>query len=164
MVHRTAKTVNAMNSDLRSHLRTLWRNAERGEDASFEFTVWIVPLMMMIALIAFATLVRASQVPAWTAASECARTAIATLDSDIGVAQGEAAGWNSLRGNYISTAAASVRVTFGAWEPGSDVTCTVNYGIDLSGIFLLDGLVPGNSIPMQAAVTLRVEPTKSRWS
>jgi len=144
-------------------LRPFWKNVERGEDASFEITVAIVPLMMMIALIVFATVIRTSQVPAWTAASECARASIATLDPSIGVAQGKAAGWNSLHGNYINTSSASVNVSYSSWTRGSDVTCSVSYSIDLSGITILDGLIPGNALPMQAQVTLRIEPDKSSW-
>ena len=149
---------------LTRQLRTLLKNAERGEDASFEITVAIIPMMMMIALIVFATLVRSSQVPAWTAASECARASITTLNSSIGVKQGVEAGWNSLRGNFINTSTAAVNVTYGSWTRGSDVTCTVSYNIDLSSITLLNGIVPGNSLPMQAQVTLRIEPTKSKWA
>ena len=125
------------------------RAAERGEDSSFEFTVMIVPMMLMMSLIAFATLVRASQVPAWTAASECARAAIATLDEDIG--------------NFIRAAGLNVDVNYGAWERGSTVTCRVNYAIDLDGVVLMDSFFPGNKVPMSAEVSLRVERFKSRW-
>lgn len=139
------------------------RAAERGEDSSFEFTVMIVPMMLMMSLIAFATLVRASQVPAWTAASECARAAIATLDEDIGVAQGRRAAMNSLNGNFIRAAGLNVDVNYGAWERGSTVTCRVNYAIDLDGVVLMDSFFPGNKVPMSAEVSLRVERFKSRW-
>lgn len=138
---------------------------ERGEDASYEFTVAIVPLMLMICLIAFATVIRSAQTPAWTAASECARAAIATLDQSIGTAQGELAGMNSLRGNHLSTSGATVRVFAPAqWARGANVTCEVNYNIDVSGILMLDGMLPGNVLPMQVAVTMRIEPYKSDWS
>ena len=36
------------------------RALERGEDQSFEFTVVIVPVMLVISLIAFATIIRGS--------------------------------------------------------------------------------------------------------
>lgn len=144
-------------------LRSLWKRAERGDDASFEFTVAMVPLMLMISLIALATIVRASQVPAWTAASECARAAIATLNEDIGVAQGKRAAMNSLSGNFLLTTGLTVDVDYGTWDRGSSVTCKVNYGIDVSGIVMLNGLFPGDSIPMNAEVSLRVEKFKSRW-
>jgi len=137
--------------------------AERGEDLSFEFTVMIVPMVLMMSLIAFASLVRASQVPAWTAASECARAAIATLDQDIGVAQGERAAMNSLKGNFIRATDLSIDVEFGDWDRGSTVTCRVNYNIDLDGVVLMDSFFPGNKVPMSAEVSLRVERWKSRW-
>ena len=149
----------------RQSLRALWKWAERGDDASFEFATWIVPLMLMICLIAFATLIRSAQTPAWTAASECARAATVTLDQSIGVAQGEAAGWNSLHGNHLSASTASVQVTAPTgWKRGAEVTCQVNYNIDVAGILMLDGLLPGNVLPMQVAVTLRIDPYKSDWS
>jgi hypothetical protein len=154
----------AMNSDLHRACRRMLRAAERGEDSSFEFTVMIVPMVLMMSLIAFATLVRSSQVPAWTAASECARAAIATLDEDIGVAQGRRAAMNSLSGNFIRATGLTVNVAYGTWDRGSTVTCRVDYNIDLDGVVLMDSFFPGNKVPMSAEVSLRVERFKSRWS
>ena len=143
------------------------RNAERGDDASFEFTVAIVPLMLMVCLIAFATVIRSAQMPAWTAASECARAGIATLDPAIGKAQAEDAGNKSLHGNYLSGsvgAAHIVQPDAANWKRGADLTCRVNYNINVSGILMLEGLLPGNVLPMQVDVTLKIEPYKSAWS
>lgn len=148
---------------LRSAFARVLRAAERGEDSSFEFTVMIIPMVLMMSLIAFATLVRASQVPAWTAASECARAAIATLDEDIGVAQGKRAAMNSLSGNFIRGDGLSIDVIFGKWDRGSTVTCRVNYNINLDGVVLMDSFFPGNKVPMSAEVSMRVERWKSRW-
>jgi hypothetical protein len=137
------------------------RQAERGEDTTYEFTVWIVPIVIMILLIAFATLVRAAQMPAWSAASECARAAIATLDESLGRTQGTRAAFDSLRGNFIKATAATVTIA-GNWTPNSSVTCRVSYDIDLSELAGFNDLT-GGAIPMSAEVTLRVEPYKSRW-
>ena len=147
----------------RQSLQGLIRRAESGDDTSFEFTTAIIPLMLMVCLIAFATVIRSAQTPAWTAASECARASIATLNQGIGQTQGEEAGMNSLRGNHLSTAGATVNVTYGTWDRGTEVTCRVNYNIDVSGIILIENLLPGNRLPMNAQVTLRVEKYKSRW-
>ena len=52
---------------LRRNLARLLRQLERGEDESFEFTALITPIMVLLMMIAFAVLVRSSQMPAWTA-------------------------------------------------------------------------------------------------
>jgi Flp pilus assembly protein TadG len=145
-----------------SGLFTQWSaRAERGEDESYEFTVVIVPIVVMILLIAFATVVRAAQMPVWAAASACAREAIASADETIGRNQGERAAWNSLNGNVINASAVQVVIT-GTWAPNTPVTCQVSYNIDVSGIVGFNEMT-GGSVPMSAQVTLRTEPYKSRW-
>lgn len=121
----------------------------------------MLPLAIMITLIAVVAVVRPAQYPVWVAARECARNAITTLDANSGVQQGIAAGYNSLRGNHLSASSASINLSYGGWERGSDVTCTVSYSIDVSGIPLVQGVY--KNIPMQASVTLQIEPLKSRW-
>ncbi len=146
---------------LRRHPAQLMRRMERGEDESFEFTALITPIMVLLMMIAFAVLVRSSQMPAWTAASECARAAIATLDESIGREQGLTAAYDSLHGNFIRASSGSVNIS-GDWSPYSNVTCTVAYDIDISGITFFDELT-GGRVPVSVAVTMQVEPHKSRW-
>lgn len=117
--------------------------------------------MMVIVIIAFATVVRASQMPAWSAASECARMAVATVSPSIGAAQAREAASQSLRGNTLRALNTQIQVT-GTWAPGALVTCRVSYDIDVSGMFGIGDLV-GGKIPIVAQVSLRVEPNKSRW-
>jgi hypothetical protein len=154
-----------MNSQQRACVRRPLQHwlhqAERGEDSSFEFTASILPILVMILLISFATLVRASQMPAWSAASDCARAAIATLDEGLGRDQAQRAALASLAGNSINASAGQILIT-GAWEPNAPVTCRVSYDIDVSGIPMIGDLA-GGIVPVQASVTLRVEPYKSRW-
>jgi hypothetical protein len=149
-----------------SRVRVLLKNAERGEDTSFEFTAAMLPMAVMITLIAMTTLVRSSQVPLWTAALSCARAAAATLDESIGTEQGEAAGRNSLANNNISGTDNSDPVQVSApqgWGRGKPVTCEVSYTIDVSGIPGFSELVPGGGYPMSASVTLPIDPFKSKW-
>lgn len=134
---------------------------ERGEDSSFEFTAGIVPLVMMILLIAFVSVVRTSQMPAWSAASECARAAIATLDPVLGDAQARRAAMASLEGNHISASAAQISLA-GDWSPGSDIVCRVAYNLNLLGIAGFNELTDGG-FPIAVEITLRVEPNKSSW-
>ena len=141
--------------------RRVLRNAERGEDTSFEFTAGIFPLIMMILIIAFVTIVRSSQMPAWSAASECARAAVASRDPNQGDAQARRAAVNSLEGNNISGNSAQINIS-GSWAPGSNVTCQVSYDIDVSGIMGFSELT-GGKVPMSVSVSLRVEPYKSVW-
>ena len=138
-----------------------WREFERGEDEAFEFTTLVVPLVIMIMLIAFATLVRSKQMPAWSAASECARVAIESLDPDVGERQGVKAAQGMLAGNYVDPSTAQIDVT-GTWEPDSPVTCSVSYPIDVSGLPGIAELT-GGAVQVNGAVTLRTEPFKSRW-
>jgi len=138
----------------------LLRQAERGEASSFEFVGAIMPIMMCILLIAFATIVRASEMPAWSAASECARTAIASEDETNGREQGELAAMNSLLGNSILATSGQIEIT-GDWTPGSLITCRVSYDIDVSNLDFTG--VWGGKVPISAEVSLRVEPYKSRW-
>lgn len=145
-------------------LRILLRNAQRGEESSFEFTVMLLPMTMMITLIAVVTLVRASQLPVWTAATACARAGIATLDESIGTRQAEAAGMNSLIANNISATSAPVVTvsTPDGWMRGKPLVCTVSYNINA-------GIIPGFSddypsgIPVSAEVELNIEGFKSKW-
>ena len=133
---------------------------ERG-DQGFEFSAVIVPIMMMIVLIAFATIVRASQVPAWSAAGECARMGVATVNPAIGAAQARQAAINSLNGNTVRALNAQIIVS-GNWAPGSTVTCTVSYDIDVTGLLGIGNLV-GGRVPVSAIVSLQVDPYKARW-
>ncbi|MCL5997317.1 MAG: hypothetical protein M1546_14860 [Chloroflexi bacterium] len=141
--------------------RSFWRQAERGEDAAYEFTAAIVPIMIMIMLIAFATLARASQMPVWMAATECARAAAATRDETTARQQAEQAALDSLAGNVSSVSTVQVDIS-GDWTPGSQVTCRVSYDIDVSGIAFM-AEITGGRLPTVAEVTLRLEPYKSRW-
>ena len=149
-----------------SLVRVLRKNAERGEDTSFEFTVAVLPMAMMITLIALTTLVRSSQLPVWTAATACARAAIVTLDEGIGLEQGEDAAMNSLVSNNISAAAApSVSIsTPQGWMRGKPLVCTVTYNIDVSGIPGFSEMVPGGTYPVEAEVELNIEGFKSKWN
>ncbi len=118
--------------------------------------------MILILAIAFVVVVRASQMPAWSAASDCARAAIATLDENIGRQQAILAAEQSLYGNSINAMDGQILVT-GTWSPGSQVTCKVSYDIDVSWIgFLSD--VTGGKVPVSASVTMVVEPYKSNWN
>jgi hypothetical protein len=142
---------------LRDHIA----RCERGESETFEFTALIVPLVVMISMIAFATLVRSKQMPAWSAASECVREAVSTRDEDTGREQGTQAALDMLAGNYVDPSTAQVKIE-GTWEPGTAVTCQVTYVVDVSGIPLVGDLA-GGGVTMSGQVTLRTEPYKSRW-
>lgn len=152
------------NPRLSKAIRTLLRNVQRGEESSFEFTVMVLPMAMMITLIAVVTLVRGSQLPLWTAATACARAGITTLDESIGIRQAEEAGMNSLTANNIgATNEPSVDVsTPQGWARGKPLICTVSYTINA-------GTVPGFSdnfpsgVPVTASVEQTIEGYKSQW-
>jgi hypothetical protein len=160
------------------------RQAERGQDATFEFIVWIVPLVTMVFLIGVVVIYWSSRLPARAAATDCVRAAIATLDMNTGVNQGELAGRKSLAGNNINADPANpnvvVRVTpdIGVWKRGDLVTCTVRYTINLGNSSTTPAAANGSfqelsssptasidpaGLEIVEAVTLKVEPFKSDW-
>ena len=136
--------------------------AERGEDTSFEFVTAIVPILIMILLIAFVVIIRGSQMPAWSAASDCARAAVATLDENIGRQQATLAARQSLLGNSISAMDSFITID-GSWSPGAKVTCQVTYDVDVSWIEFLNAVTKGK-VQIYASVTMTVEPYKSNWN
>lgn len=137
------------------------RLAERGDEQSFEFTLAVVPFCMMIVMIGFATVFRASMMPAWAAASECARAGVASEDESTGRAQAERAARDSLTGNHIRASSGGIVIS-GDWTPRSTVTCRVSYDIDVSGMPGIGDML-GGRVPIVAEVALHVEPYKSSW-
>jgi Flp pilus assembly protein TadG len=150
-----------MREAVSKHRHGLVHGAERGDDSGYEFTVAVLPLVMMLVLIAFTSIVRASQMPAWSAASECARAAVATMNPTLGDTQARRAATNSLTANNINASGATITIT-GSWTPGGSVTCRVAYDIDVSVVLGLANVTNGK-IPMVVSITLLVEPNKSSW-
>ncbi|MBX7213563.1 MAG: hypothetical protein K1X39_06050 [Thermoflexales bacterium] len=147
-----------MNERLRAWRRCL----ERGEAETAEFTIAIVPMVLLISLIAAAAIIRPAQLPALFAAQACARAASVSLDSSIGVRQGIQAAADSLTGNNLATAQASIRVwSAGPWERGASVTCAIAYHVDVSGLPLVGGAF--GVIDIAAQSSARIEPSKARW-
>ena len=121
----------------------------------------IVPMVLVILMITFATLVRTAQMPVWTAASECAREGIASASETIGRRQAENAALKSLAGYAIDPTSVQVKIT-GDWTLDSTVSCYVGYNIDTSKLAFFAELTGGH-VSMAAEVTLHPEPHKSRW-
>jgi hypothetical protein len=146
---------------MRNQLVSLAKQTERGEDTAFEFVFAIAPIIILLVTIAFAVIVRAAQEPAWSAAYECARAAVATTDPDLGQQQGEEAARNSLAGNSVNSLGTYITLD-GDWSPNSSISCVVGYDIDVSWISIFAGITKGK-VPIAAKVTLRVDPYKSNW-
>jgi hypothetical protein len=160
------------------------RQAERGEDSTFEYIVWVAPIMTMIFLIGVVVIYWGSRLPARAAATDCVRAAITTLEMKIGVNQGELAGIKSLARNNInaelSTPDVVVQVTPDdrEWKRGDEVTCTVHYTIHLAnssntppgpnGSFQemltspTAGIDPA-ALEIVETVKMKVDPLKSDW-
>lgn len=138
------------------------RRLERGEAETAEFTLSIVPLLILVMLIAVTALIRPAQLPAFFAARECARAASVSLNQVIALQQGIEAAASSLRGNSLSATQASVSVwADGAWQRGDPVTCRVSYRIDVSSVPLVGGVF--GVVAAEAEASARIEPGKSRW-
>lgn len=142
--------------------RACMRRLERGEAETAEFSLAIVPLLILVMLIAVTTLIRPAQLPVFFAARECARAASVSLNQAIALQQGIEAAASALRGNSLSTAQASVSVwSDDAWQRGDPVTCRVSYRIDVSSVPFV-GAVFG-VVDAEAEASARIEPGKSRW-
>jgi hypothetical protein len=154
----------AMKTHTASRRRHVVHALERGDGGdSFEFTLGIIPVTMMMLIIGAVTIIRPAQLPVWIAARECARASAATLNATIGTNQGREAALNSLRGNpltgvdvggiSISASHAGVR--------GGNAQCTVRYQIDVSTLPMVGGVF--GSFPIESRVTMVIDPYKSRW-
>ena len=163
---------------VQQRLQTILRQAQLGEAATFEFTVMIVPMMILILLIGMITIYWGTRMPARRAASDCARAAIATLDAPTGIAQGRAIAQESLKGNNMNADSFHIDI-FGDWSPGGKVTCTVRFRIllpndstpqtnlgsaetwfDINNVITL---IDDKALVVIEGVTLEVEPFKSEW-
>ncbi len=145
------------------------RAAERGDADTFEFVVGVLPIAMMLALIGAVTIIRPAQLPVWIAARECARMASATLNESIAVDQGTRAAVNSLVNNPLAGVTIGNGNVFVDYNPnnlsdprGETVTCRVNYTLELGTLPLVGGLF--GSVPLDASVTMIIEPLKSDWT
>jgi hypothetical protein len=140
---------------------------ERGDADTFEFTVGILPLAMVMVLIAGVAILRPAQLPAWIAARECARNMTTTLDSVIAETQGELAGLKSLKGMPLAGASIGPDNVVGVYnlEGGNPrngtVRCTVSYVVPLSNIPMIGTLF--GDVPMNASVRMKIDPLKSSW-
>lgn len=142
--------------------RAARRRLERGEAETAEFTLAVIPLLILVMLIAAAALIRPAQLPVFFAARECARAASVSLNHSLGLEQGIEAAVASLRGNSLSTAQASVSVwADGAWRRGDPVTCQVRYQIDVSTLPMVGAAF--GVVNAEAEASARIEPGKSRW-
>jgi hypothetical protein len=148
--------------------RTLMRSIERGDGDVFEFTIGILPLLMLTFLIAGVAIVRPLQLPVWQAARECARMASATLDPVRGEVQGENAGINSISNQLFGNVSGGSAVV--TYDPpangktnvrGHKVTCSVSYTVDMTSLPIAGDLF--GVMPMNSSVTMLVDPIKSDW-
>ncbi len=141
------------------------RNAERGDADTFEFTVGIVPLVMIMLLITAVAIIRPAQLPVWIAARECARMMTTTLDRNVALSQGLKAGQLSIQGNPIAGVSVG-DVSFQQSYPmgdarGGTAECRVSYTIPLANLPMVGGLF--GDVPVDAKVAMTIDPLKSEW-
>jgi hypothetical protein len=147
----------------------LWRNCQRGEASSFEFVQMIMPMVFVLGIIALAVMYWSVRIPARRAAVDCVRHAIATLEQDVGVQQGERAALESMITSRVTTVGIDAEVVLlgDQWNYGEPVQCTVTAEIDAAGLPLVN-LIPsliasGGRIIIEERVVMRIEPYKSDW-
>ena len=133
---------------------------ERGDAEVFGLLSFAPVLVALVALIAYAAVARAAQVPVFAAARECVREASAYLNTARANEAGNAAAWGSLLGNHINAGLASVSIG-GHAGPGSEVTCTVRYRIDLDNLPMASWLGT-RAFNVQSTASAKVELHKSR--
>jgi hypothetical protein len=137
-----------------------WHTVEIGASETYEFIVFAPMLVLLLAMIAAAALVRSAEVPVWAAARECARVASASASGGASLARGAAVGRRSLAVSGFDSARAQVMVS-GGGSRGAAVTCSIVYNIGLDGLPMAWAFGADGGIEVRASTTLLTEAYRS---
>ena len=149
-------------TNVRHRIRRNWGG---GQCQAYVEVLLVLPLY--IVLIAGATYFgRAwyARIAAEMAAYDGARTAIEAMSGGRGPWQGRIAARRTLRGFYLDPAHADVTVTpLDVWGRGRAVRCDVRYGVDLSGLPLIEWISADPTLMVWTRAVGQVEAFKSEW-
>lgn len=95
---------------------------------------------------------------------DACRAAVEALDGKDGVAQGNAAGKNTLRGFFLDAGDVRLAVTHeGAWDRGTRVKCYAKFDLYVGDIPLASVIAGSANVALEATSWSRVETWRSYW-
>ena len=138
--------------------------SQEAGQAYVEFLIVLPIMLLFIAGILYFGRTLYASLAADMASYDCVRTAAEAMHEGNGVGQGRAAAYNTLRGFYMDTSGARVRVWApNGWKRGNQVNCRVSYGVSLIGVPFVHLFDIPNTFPVRTGTHLRIEEYKSQW-
>ncbi len=144
-------------------LTRLWAD-RRGQSATLQFLIVVLVLVLVLGLAMFLTKIRPAQVSVAAAARACASQSGVSLSQQRNLHQGTTAAHAVLQAAHLDPGQAVVTVTpLGPWGRFGQVSCQVDYTVDLRAVPYLRAFAPGSQVTLHEQYTVSVNPHKSRW-
>lgn len=139
-----------------------WHRDVRGE-AYVEFILVLPLTLLIIAALIFFGRVLYVKIALDMATYDACRAAVEAMQGEDGLAQGHAAGFNTLRGFNLSVGAAHIAIApQGAWQRGTRVLCQAGFNLYVGDIPLVTTFA-GRNVNLQSNSWSRVETWRSYW-
>lgn len=139
------------------------RHDDKGQ-GYIEFML-VLPLFLLTiaALIFFGRVLYVKLALDMTTYDAC-RAAVEALDGEDGIAQGSAAGKNTLRGFFLNAGVVRLAITpQGAWTRGTRVMCQARFDLYVGDIPLAGAITGKANVNLEASSWSRVETWRSYW-
>lgn len=131
--------------------------------AYIEFILVLPLILLTIAALIFSGRVLYVKIALDMATYDACRAAVEAMRGGDGLAQGQAAGQNTLRGFSLNAAAAHVSIApQGAWQRGTRVRCQAGFNLYVGDIPLVTTFA-GKNVSLQSTSWSRVETWRSYW-
>ncbi len=139
----------------------------RGQ-AYIEFILVLPLTLLVIAALIFFGRVLYVKIALDMATYDACRAAVESMQGDDGLAQGHAAGYNTLRGFNLNVGAANITIApQGAWQRGTRVLCQAGFNVYVGDIPLVgvvfNAAFGGRNVNLQSNSWSRVETWRSYW-
>lgn len=135
---------------------------QRGQ-AYIEFILILPLILLAIAALIFFGRVLYVKIALDMATYDACRAAVESMQGADGLAQGQTAGQNTLRGFNLDAAAAHVSIApQGAWQRGTRVQCQAGFNLYVGDIPLVTAFA-GRNVNLQSNSWSRVETWRSYW-
>ncbi len=136
---------------------------ERGQ-GYIEF-ILVLPLFLLTiaALIFFGRVLYVKLALDMTTYDAC-RAAVEALDGEDGIAQGNTAGRNTLRGFFLNASAVRLAISpQSTWQRSTRVMCHARFNLYIGDIPLVSALTSKSNVNLEASSWSRVETWRSYW-
>lgn len=131
--------------------------------AYIEFILVLPLILLTIAALIFFGRVLYVKIALDMASYDACRAAVEAMQGGDGLAQGQSAGQNTLRGFNLNAAAAHVSIApQGAWQRGTRVQCQAGFNLYVGDIPLVTTFA-GKNVSLQSTSWSRVETWRSYW-